>query len=534
MKSAQIIHISNIGSPAIKGLINISSKNDLSSIKEADINGYLIHIHLDWEGRPLSSHFGFEIANYLRTFKKSLKPIIFYSHLQKEYFEWLSSQGTKNIKYKILFGRGSGFFTTPILPKQLNKLFESIPLLTPTTLQDVNTMLCDIKGIVLDRLNHNLKIGSDIEAEFSAAALYLNEAQKSTIQFAEYKRKLIGYAASNDHEMFNETKAQFLALCEVTLTAKGSKVIIPPKKKFKVLVLDDVQSELNIISNNLSKQFEIIPFTNAENAITILQKDIKNEIVAVISDWRLYQDETQTYWQSYQGYEVLQFAATTRLRALFALTSQADFLVHQLRNLIDFKVNLFKKQNLILAEQWNLFSDVLSEKCYEIVELQACKPESVTWTNIVGGTSYKEQYIKQKLSVDGHIFFTNLEEKVNEIWSYILSESENDNYKHIALIKDKFGIEIPKNIDLLTVLIHRRLWIGLWFKLGSSFDKNSKEDLTTLSATIYKIICTGFYDRFDPKNPTVELNKICLTKKDLGNKNFLIEEKVWLKTQNFT
>jgi hypothetical protein len=56
--------------------------------------------------------------------------------------------------------------------------------------------------------------------------------------------------------------------------------------------------------------------------------------------------EKQTYWQPLQGYEVLDFAAKNGIRSLFALTSQADFVVHHLRNLMGIRFSMFKKENL--------------------------------------------------------------------------------------------------------------------------------------------------------------------------------------------
>ena len=82
-----ILHICNANTAKTSGWQNISSIVALQEIKEDSDTIYLLNIHLTWEGNKLSSNYGFDIANRIRTERKSKAPIIFYSPIQPAYFE---------------------------------------------------------------------------------------------------------------------------------------------------------------------------------------------------------------------------------------------------------------------------------------------------------------------------------------------------------------------------------------------------------------------------------------------------------------
>lgn len=298
-------------------------------MEEDENTVFLLHIHLAWGEMRLSSDYGFEIANYIRTYKKSLSPIIFYSCIQKKYFEYKSKT---SLKYNLLFGRGSAFLEAPFKSTELTNTVKNVPPLSRSSLHDLVTMLADVKGLVLDRLNHNLKFGCDPLQYFSEVEPYLTEKQKALVGFDEYLQELIKLSSEGNEPSFYDTKEAFLSICNTNLTEGGKDAPELPSQKHKILVIEDVKTELEDVTFYLEKHFSVISVGDGEEAVNTLNEDVSNEILAVISDWRLYTDKSQLYWQKYQGYEVLEVASKTGFRALFALTSQADFVVHHIRN----------------------------------------------------------------------------------------------------------------------------------------------------------------------------------------------------------
>ena len=202
----QYFHICNPATPEKSGVKNIYTLKELQEIKDDSNAVYLLHIHLNWNGNKLSSNYGFDIANEIRTQLKSKAPIIFYSPIQAEYFEQKSE---KKIKYKILFGRGSAFIDVPFKEAVLSKLAESIEPLSNAALHDVATMLSDLKGIVIDKLNHDLKFGVDVNAVIASISPYLSSYQKQAIQLNEFAEKLQQRTKDKDSNGFFSDKQQF-------------------------------------------------------------------------------------------------------------------------------------------------------------------------------------------------------------------------------------------------------------------------------------------------------------------------------------
>ena len=519
-------HICNPIASEPAGCKNICSEKELLDIKGEENDVFLLNIHLNWDGRRLSSDYGFEVANYLRTYIKSLSPIIFYSWIQREYFERKSKT---SLKYNLLYGRGAAFLEAPFSPATLAETIDAVPPLSQSALHDVVTMLADVKGIVLDKLNHNLKFGCDPLLHFDEVEPYLTEKQKSLISFEEYRQKLARLRMEGDKPSFRDAKEAFLSICNTNLTESGKDVPEPPSQKQKILVVEDVESELKNVTQYLEKNFSVISVRDAEDAVNILDRDSSNEILAVISDWRLYTDESQTYWQKYQGYEVLEAASKTGSRALFALTSQADFVVHHIRNALGIKFTLLKKQNLRSPEQWVLFSDLLHAGCAGALLIISEMPGSANWHKSVNGISYKELYLQKKQSLESASFFASVSNKADEIWEYLIRSSQN-NFKDIGLLKDLYGLEIPKkNLNLFTVLVLRLVWLGLWYELNGESVEKDRDDVKLQLIRVYKIVCTGNWrGEIRGNHANVELNKLCLTINDIQQKKILPDERAWL------
>ena len=527
-------HICNPNTPEPSGYKNIVSKKKLQEIKE-DSNGfYFLNIHLNWEGNKLSSNYGFDIANLIRTEKKSKAPIVFYSPIEQKYFE---KKSEKEIKYKILFGRGSAFIEAPFNEGKLTKIIDAIQPLNNAALHDVTTMLCNLKGIVIDKLNHDLKFEADIDFVIANVMPYLSVKQKQLIGLDKFVGDIKAKVIAKDYDGFLNEKLKFITLCNQELTEAGKDKPQEKTTKHKILIIDDLQDEIDKAKTFLSNDFAVIEATTGGEAISILEHDIRNEIASVISDWRLFTDAKQNYWQPLQGYEVLDFAAKNGIRSLFALTSQADFVVHHLRNLMGIRFSMFKKENLRTADQWKVFSDVLFEASEQAVQLRCAIPKSENWIkseNTGRKAVYKSlhlQYIEEWNSEGRDIYFQTVDDKCNEIWEY-LELARPQKYQGVYTLKAKYDLTLsPTKPELFPVLVFRRIWMALWYSKNTT-GKLTREGITKSLEFCYEVMFTGMNTSYKSNSPGVELNKLCLLTNEILAMKMLPEEKDWLIKHN--
>lgn len=515
-------HICNPNTPQPEDVVNIYSEAEIECVEEDQDTAYVVNIHLNWDGRPLTNDYGFDVANCLRTKKKSLAPIVFYSIDPVQTFEQKSKD---KLKYKLLFGRGSAFIKAPFEKLHLEKLISDTPRLTPAALHDVVTMLADVKGMVLDRLNHNLKFGKDPTPYFNEVEPFLSQTQKSLVDFGRYRERLSKANSDGNATEFRELKETFLSICGTSLTEKGKDATSRLEKKHKVLLVEDNKAELKAAADHLKKSFEVLAESDAGKAISKLRADTSNEILAVICDWRLYKDGTE-YWQKYQGYEVLEEASKNGFRALFALTSQADFVVHHIRNEMGFRFQLVKKQNVESDQQKALFADMVSTGCSDAISVLSEMPRSANWAKKVKGVSYKDLYFQVKHSLDDG-FFDSVLEKADEVWEYVQEQSKT-HFHDIKDIRERFGLSISTaNKELFPVLCLRLIWLGMWSTLT-----DTEKSESNVFFKMYKILCTGNNPRTTPEyhrnNATQEMSRLCLTREDVQGSVLLPHERAWM------
>lgn len=530
----KVLHICNEGTPEVSEWQNIASKKHLEDwIGNDNEIVWLISSQLNWEGNALSTYYGFDIAIFLRLVKKSKAPVILYSPVDKSYFE-IKSKSEK--KFLILFGRGSGFLKAPFTRIKLDEVIQTINPLTNSSLHDVSTMLCNLKGIVVDRLNHDLKFSEnheEIDGVIKSISSYLSGYQKQLINMDLYSEQLKERILDKDEDGFFILRQQFLNLCNLHLNEENGKTGLQVIKKFKVLILEDNPKELEDFCLNLDSCFEIIAADTAKKALFEIENDVENNILSVISDWRLYVDKERNYWQNFQGYEILEFSANIGMRALFALTSQADFVVHQIRNLMGIRFTMIKKENLRKPEQWRLFSDLILEQCNQVIELRGSLPASKNWIkdinkNGVQIKSLKQQYVDVWNSTDRDLYFSRITDRANEIWTYF-EDASIIKYKDLKALNIEFGIQISTTkLELEPVLILRRIWMALWFNQSGSDKKLSKESISIRSEKIYEMMFSPGYrgDKSVSANQTVY--KLCLEVFEVQRRIMLPEEKAWL------
>jgi CheY-like chemotaxis protein len=519
-------------------LNNSSAKSEddmeklLLSLIEKEKAVFFLNVHLNWNDQNLDNNYGFEVANLLRTKYKSTNPIILYSPIPKSYFEALAR---KEDKYKILYAPGTYFVE---LTFEGANPFEHLPDLKPissATLHDVATMLISLKGYVIDRLNHDLKFNAEESAlkAIAEAKELLNPVQLRTVRFEEFAKRIKRDLELKDSKGFEETKQQFIKLLSIHLTETGAYGIEERDTKFKILFVDDEPEVIEMVQEKLGGRFDLVCTNNSNEAIRILERDELGHISAIISDWRLYEDVTKTYWQEKQGYEVLTEAAKLGTRALFSLTSQADFVVHQLRNELGIRFQLFKKEHLRTQEQWDIFSDMIYQNCVAAHENRASiLDEFGSWKKNweqkgIQQPTLKEQYIEKWNSLKFDHFNTEINIKADEMWSWL--QSESSQFKHLIGEPQfsEFGLS-NKVFDLYKFLVIRRVWIGLFYKEGLH-SKAKASEISDIQEQVYN----NLFGRSGTGSVNQKTLLLCLQNSKMNTSYFFPEEIQWLRKNKF-
>lgn len=543
----------------------ILSPDQLTKIDEnkATLEAVVILAELDWEGKHLQDFYGFEIARDLRRKQKLFCPLVFISTLEQSLFEQFSE---RYVKFKILFGRGTAFVPLKDLTGKLEKTIseEAEYPLSPAVLTDMNQMLLEVKGVVVDQyITHDLRPGktdTGIEAILNEAAGYLNASQLSVLDWHGYVEKF--KLAKNKPSEFKKIKEELILRCEQEIGAEAQGGVLP-EKRYMVLLLEDDPSTLKMIQEKLGNHFEIIATNDAIDARNKLNKDINNKIQGIISDWRLYKNEKKyQYWQL-QGYEVLDYAAKHKFIALFALTSLNDRNVHNIRNSLGLNVHLFKKQHLEDSgqSQWDLMADTIKQKCDDVVDLISFQPTGKRWTLNYYDKSKKERvyfpslqarYRDIRNSLSWNKFEQDITTKANSLWNYYAEVFDKNYYSwSFSSFKEKFSYEIAtKEPKLFDTLVMRRIYLALILsaeKIRHSFyrvlwentkdmklEKRREENpVVNAYCVLNGITWEEYRDSFQEKKP-VKKGKVELTKEEHASEDLLDKSKAMANLLCFT
>lgn len=456
-----IYHLCNINTPKYKDWETITSEAGIPrTIEDGSI--WLICVHLGWNDNALHTNYGFDISTLLRLNYESRNPIILYSPLPKSYFETLS-ETTK--KYKILFGRGIIFLETPFSIEDLVKEIETIEGLNAASLYDVSVTLCNLKGIVVEKLKHDLKFEHGVEGitkTFEEVSNYLSYDLKNSIRFSEYLIKLKDCVVNSNRRLFLIERELFIRLCNTYLNeGLYNTHDLDDGLRHCIIVVDDDPDFLQSVKENLIDRFNVYAFNKSIEAWEFLQKDDGLAVRAIICDWRLYQGK---YWQPIQGYELLEKSGKTAFRALFALTMQDETLVHHIRNRMSVGFTLYKKDNLEEPGQWKAFKDLIEQQCSELNEVISAIPRKDSWIKPQrkGRPSYYEDYLNNRNSPNWRNFETGISESSNMIWKeYYWKYLLNDLDEVLQDFGKRFGL--PLN-SIEAILIARRICLALYFR----------------------------------------------------------------------
>lgn len=551
-----ILHLCNPGCPAHEQFKNIYSIEDLKDTLKENSTRYifLINVHLTWKNQLLAENYGFDVAADLRMKFKCLNPFIFYSPLPLRYFYNLLKKG-KNLKYQLLKAPGStSYFSMPFELKELQREANNLFNIDELTRIDIITSLLNLRGLIMDRVNHDLKIDRDLTGLFNFCRSHFPNNLKVKLnleseltKFSQLKSLNNGPEFDFQTEIFKKTINQYFGKKELSY----QEII---NTKYTILLIDDSEAELKFYTSQLSSMFNVIPIREAATAIEILKKDVKNTIKCVIFDWRLYQidsiENEVKIWQNIQGYSlVVQGQMPNTYRKFIGLTSQDEIIQESIRNKFNTLVPIYSKGLLNTTDQLEIFSQSIFNYCKLVDEETSRIPTHVNWTknqeslglvekNIGKGyedledvyiskgryyikfPSYQHQYIDLLNNPDKEKILKNIDIQCDKSYDYLKSGfNQNGEYLNTMTIRNYIGIDISHKSNLVNLLILRRVWLAIHFILNKGIDYISVHKIMQAWPTV------------TDKTADQERRKLCFERSDLLNHKFFPEETAWLKTK---
>lgn len=480
--------------------------NEISNLRD-EIKTLTIIAELDWADKPLQWFYGFEIARRVRLEEVLCCQIYIVSAFVREYFNGMPQHLAR---YQILNGRGTRLITFGQVDLNKELYNNPDPPLSLAVVYDMNEMLLQEGGRVIDKLTHDLLYDLKEGAFFNLmddVAKTIQPWQMHEIGWGTFRKDL--HDKLNDSLAFYQIKGRLLASIESIIPSEGQRMQAEPEKKHSIIVLEDDPAFKDRIVSHLERHFEdIFPTASAREAIDRLNADTENKYTAILADWRLYYPDKKS-WQQ-QGYEVLQHAANARLIGLFSLTSLKDHNIHNIRNVLGLDIHLFKKQYLQDAgeAQWDQMAETISQTCDSILVIISGTPTGKKWLSDCytkhDETSVHIQPLKYKyiqLRKNNWNFHNKeLSEESDKIWAYYSSQVLSINLQHCSItnIRDKFGIEVGANDpNIKHILIARRIFFALWFNadmIKQTFERKIWKDVEKID---FKII--------DDQNPLVKI-----------------------------
>ena len=497
---------------------------------------------------------GLEIIREFRANHRSGIPAVLVTNKSLNEMERDLEEGSGHL-LQMIYSPGLKIYSLKDSEWNLNEIINMKPL-SAALVSDICEMLFDLKGYLIDKVTHKLnftpdgdisqnkaKIAEDLGQRLSWIRTILNQyftpGEILRVEFDQIEEHLIRAQLGFDREEYEKMRSALRANIIREVNHRENFLSVKPiEKKFKILLLDDDPSWLKNIIKPLNKTFELITTSKANEALDILEQDQSNDIRAVISDWRLYKDfEEQTYWQDIQGYDVLQYAARTGNRALIALTSLTDSVIHKIRNHLEVSISLITKDYIRAEENAELLRSIILDKCVEIDLQIASTPTSKGWFN-GGEQSLHNQYIELRSSGDWAVTEEEISNTADEVFKYYMQGTDIDIQRSLEPINRKFGLSLQQQgvYILENCLVIRRVWLGLWWNLNSFDFPYALDEYPEVK--IFSIIRQRYLDE-EGDNVRDGLEKLAnsakqlaynlgIVKEELPMKGILPEEKRWL------
>jgi CheY-like chemotaxis protein len=490
---------------------------NLQQAKEiANFKYIVVFAELLWENKTSSAFYGIDLAVRLRLELEAKQPIAVLSSLPKAYFQKLNAA-----KYNILNVRGTMFFQVPTQFDEVEKQLDLITPLSSATLTYLSTQLIDERYLV-NILKH-LRIDSCLEDVENS--LKIIDQLSTTI-------RIYGDLREKSEEMrsahCNQDKAGFFAKKRELISKLNDHLHNRKDNKFsstrhKILLLDDDPNDLAWAEKALSEHFVVVSFSDAIKAKNYIEKDAAleketNKLSAIICDWQLLKPNSKEH-QDMLGFEVLEYASTKGLYALFSLTSTDDFNIREMDAKLDIEHQLFTKDFEQGDTLWKLYIPIIQQKIDKVGHQISCIPTGEHWKKPrKADTSYHQRYVEIWNSNDWATFESQISETASTMWDYYeLRINNRSNDVETEGWKKAFNFEISEQ-KLESLLIARRIYLACWYS-KNVFDEDERNKY------IYQDL-SGNHDA-PINNITQFISRLCV-KSDKLPKGILPEERAWL------
>lgn len=278
---------------------------------------------------------GIEYVKLMRLKNDFREPVLFTSfHSRKNIIE--SPQA------KIITAIGHRFLRLPYSPKEYNeaKNYLDTPL-TDIQLSDIKYNFCLPESAFREEFHEfkgKLRIIQEssvsVENKLNNVSLELDSFEKGLhkdyqgipelmAEFDKLKSKFKNDDIGSVEDILAVTEDSFAVIIKRNIKTDSEdteQVVKKEKKPWKILFLDDQLDGLKKVFKVLDKEnIEYDKATNVLEAQTIINKDEANKVTVVVSDFRLYDENSQH--QKLQGYDFLEWLAVqNRYNALVALS----------------------------------------------------------------------------------------------------------------------------------------------------------------------------------------------------------------------
>lgn len=516
----------------------------------------IVQVEDTGDGRHLQDFHGFIRARDLRVKQRFLGPIIMVSCLPKEFF--LERMDQRH-EFRILQGRGTGFLDLHDINDEakVKAVVEGMRPLSPVALMDLCTNLLDEHGFLRSKLDHDLKLHSPAAKRRAILVEVAGILGPAGEHILPSERQAALSAEQPDEAAFAEAKSAALVALAAHYAQPGEQGLAGQEPSGRILLLEDDAEDRELIEERLQGHFQLEWATTGEALLETLRADGAYAYDVVLCDWRLKDPEGN--WLDMQGYDVLDEAARFHPAALFALTSMDERSVHAMRNKLNARIQLMKKDHF--REQSDPLVEMLRTAIEDKQELCASFPSGTDWD-----TMYKVPYIALRNSRA----WPTIEQEIGDAARMLfdaamdqLAEQDSDKngweqFELDGLRYDQTDLKLGKN-GLKDFLVMRRYVLGLFFATAQRpipfsedlplvHEHNSKQDksgidrlnrMAWLTWLLYKIPCQseeeeigqGFLIAIKKKMKNAMTNSLALPATSLPKACVLFEERRWLKAQ---
>lgn len=433
-----------------------------------DYDSVIILAELSLNDEKYSTFYGFDIACELRLKHKLLIPIVMVSFMPETFFQ-------DNYKYNILKARGADFLQLPFEPKELVKCASEIRSLSPASLADISSLLLNSRYLI-DRFTHDIRFELDKTSLITRSKNILTDLPVDLQKKYQWDELVTQLAENNlSEEEFYLRKKEIILKLNSLLVPNFEN--LEASKKYHILLLEDNQEDAQIILDALLPYYEITHISKGEGAIRMIEQDEINEFQAIICDWRLLKAGTDKQ-QNWQGYEVMEYAASKRFYALFSLTSLDDDSRRIITPYLNFSFTPLTKDFEKGSSLWRLYIPIINQRIEDNLTIIAGLPTGEGWykqdkadykkdnqgniqTTKKVFASFHQQYLDKRNDSSFPLWNNEIVDISSRMWKYYQSALSPESDRSLQDISTKWGIEL--NRDVKNVLIIRRLYLALWY-----------------------------------------------------------------------